>query len=125
MEVSRTLAPRSTSCVVSDALPWSMRVEGPLSAGIVLVPSRKRVRSVDEAGVGEDVAAGQLDAITDRAAHPHARDGDVDVVALDALPAREREAVSRVDGLDRTVQAVACGSRGGTAAPRRRPCRVR
>ena len=92
--------------MASDALPWSMRVEGPVSAGIVLVPSRKRRPVVDEAGVGEDVSAGQLDAITDRAAHPHARDGDVDVVALDALPAREREAVSRVDGLDRTVQAV-------------------
>ena len=44
MRVSRTLAPRSASCVVSEASPWSMRVLGPLAEGMVLVASRKRVR---------------------------------------------------------------------------------
>src|SRR4030095_6246298 len=59
-----------------------------------------------EAGVGEDGAAGHLEPIGDRAAPAHARDGDIDVIVLDALPAREREAVSRVHGLDRSMQAV-------------------
>ena len=58
--------------------------------------------------MGVDVAGGQVDAIADRPPEPHPRDRDVDVVVFDALPAREREALRRVEavGVLGTVQAV-------------------
>ena len=93
------LAPRSARCVSSEASAPSTRVEGPLSDGIALVPFRNRSRLSSRLGVGVDVAAGQLDAIADRPAYPHPCDGDVDVVVFDALPARERQAVRRIEAI--------------------------